>query len=67
MLHKKHHSITYHKCIEAVAALISRITKEDTVTNLADLFTNTLCFIIREWLLNLFTYWSYIGGRDQGR
>ena len=42
VLHKKHQSMAYHKCREAVAALICRITKEDTKTNLADLFTKIL-------------------------
>ena len=56
VLLKKHHSIKYHKCREAVAALICRIDKEDTNTNLADMFTKILGRNIREWILNLFTY-----------
>ena len=53
---KKHHSIAYHKCREAVAALICRISKGDTDTNLADLFTNILGYTRRECLLDLFDY-----------
>ena len=56
VLQKKHHSIVYHKCREAIAALICRIAKEDTETKLADLFKNILSRTIREWLMNLFTY-----------
>ena len=56
VLRKKRHSIAYHKCREAVAAFIWRISKEDTETNLADLFTKIVGHTIREWLLNMFTY-----------
>ena len=42
VLHKKHHSIAYHKFREAVSALICRISKEDNETNLVDLFKNIL-------------------------
>ena len=42
VLRKKHYSIAYHKFREAVAALIFRIAKEDTKTNLADLLTKIL-------------------------
>ena len=38
-LRKKHHSISYHMAREAVASGACRIAKEDTLTNLADLFT----------------------------
>ena len=41
-LKKKHHSIAYHRCREAVAAETVRVAKEGTVTNLSDLFTNVL-------------------------
>ena len=54
--HKKHYSIAYHNCREAVAALIFRIAKEYTKTNLADLFTNILGCTRRDWLLKMFTY-----------
>ena len=42
ILHKKHHSVTYHKCREAVASGICRIAIEDTEPNLADIFTKLL-------------------------
>ena len=58
MLRKKHHIIEYHKFREAVTTLICRIDKEETKTNLVDLFTKILSCSIREWLLNLFTYWE---------
>ena len=51
MLKKKHHSIAYHRNREAVAAGTCRITKEDTDTNLSDLFTNVLSQSRREDLL----------------
>ena len=56
VLSKKHHSIPYNKCREAVATLICRISKEYTETNLADLFTKIFGRTRREWLLNLCTY-----------
>ena len=56
MLHKKHHSIAYNKLREDVDALICCIAKEDTDTNLADLFTNILGRTRREWLLDLVTH-----------
>ena len=56
MLKKKHHLIAYHRKREAVAAGTCRITKEDTDTNLSDLFTKLLSQIRREDLLNKFTY-----------
>ena len=42
LLLKKLHSISYHFCCEAVAMKIIRIAKGNTITNLADLFTNVL-------------------------
>ena len=41
-LKKKHHSIAHHGNRAAVAAGTCRITKEDTETNLSDLFTRSL-------------------------
>jgi hypothetical protein len=38
-LKKKHHSIAYHRCREAVAAETVRVAREGTKTNLTDLFT----------------------------
>jgi hypothetical protein len=55
-LKKKHHSIAYHRCREAVAAGTVRIAKEDTKSNLSDLFTKILPQIRREDLLDRFTY-----------
>jgi hypothetical protein len=55
-LRKKHHSISYHMSREAVASGACRIAKEDTETNLADLFTKVLPKPRRELLLNKFTY-----------
>jgi hypothetical protein len=55
-LKKKHHSIAYHRCREAVAAGTVRIAKEDTKSNLSDLFTKILPQIRREDLLDKFTY-----------
>ena len=39
---KKHNAICYHQVREACAADTIRIAKEDTETNLADLFTKPL-------------------------
>jgi len=55
-LKKKHHSIAYHRNREAVAAGTCCITKEDTETNLSDLFTKKLGHYKREGLLDKFTY-----------
>ena len=41
-LRKKHHSILYHMSREAVAIGACRMVKEDTETNLSDLFTKAL-------------------------
>ena len=55
-LRKKHTSICYHRCREAVASGTVRIAKEETLTNLADLFTKPLVQTVREGLLVRFTY-----------
>ena len=55
-LKKKHHSIAYHRCREAVAAGTVRIAKQGTEKNLADLFTKVLTAIRRRFLLERFTY-----------
>ena len=55
-LKKKHHSIAYHRCREAVAAGTIRVAKEGTKTNLADLFTKVLTADRRRFLLDRFTY-----------
>ena len=41
-LSKKHNAITYHLCCEVVATGIIRVAKEDTATNVADLFTKQM-------------------------
>ena len=55
-LKKKHHSIAYHRCREAVAAGTVRVAKEGTKTNLSDLFTKLLPQSQRDDLLDRFTY-----------
>jgi hypothetical protein len=55
-LKKKHHSIAYDRNREAAAAATCRITKEDTKTNLSDLFTKKLGRYKQEGLLDKFTY-----------
>ena len=55
-LKKKHHSIAYHRCREAVAAGTVRIAKQGTDKNLADLFTKMLTQQRRQFLLERFTY-----------
>jgi hypothetical protein len=55
-LKKKHHSIAYHRCREAVAAETVRVAKEGTKNNLSDLFTKALPQARREELLDKFTY-----------
>ena len=55
-LKKKHHSIAYHRCREAVAAGTVQIAKQGTQKNLADLFTKTLTSMRRRFLLDRFTY-----------
>jgi hypothetical protein len=55
-LTKKHYSIAYHRSQEAVAAGTVRVSKEDTLTSLADIFTKTMAAPKRENLLDSFTY-----------
>jgi len=55
-LKKKHYSIAFHYCREAVAAKIVQVAKEGTNTNLSDLFTKSLTAIRRRFLLDRFTY-----------
>jgi len=55
-LNKKHHSVSYHACRQAVASGMVRIAKEDTLTNLADLFTKVLGRVKREQILDMFMY-----------
>ena len=55
-LRKKHHNILYHMSREAVDSGACRMEKEDTETNLSDLFTKVLPRPRRELLLDSFTY-----------
>lgn len=55
-LNKKHNSIAYHKCREAAAAGIIRVTKEDTTTNLADALTKLKGATERERIFFKFMY-----------
>ena len=48
---KKYNSVNYHVVCEAAAAGISRVGKEDTETNLADLLTKLLGWQRRHQLL----------------
>jgi Reverse transcriptase (RNA-dependent DNA polymerase) len=56
VLKKKHHSIAYHRNREAVAAGTVRIVKEDTETNLADVFTKIMSAAQRDPLFDRFMY-----------
>jgi hypothetical protein len=56
VLSKKQHSISYHSAREAVASGIVRIAKEDTLMNLADVFTKMMNKPKREGLFNKFMY-----------
>ncbi len=56
VLKKKHHSIAYHRCREAVAAGVIRVAKQGTEKNLADLFTKTLTAARRAFLIERFCY-----------
>ena len=55
-LKKKHHSIAYHRNRESVAAGTIRITKEDSETNLADVFTKLMTALRRNQLFDKFMY-----------
>jgi hypothetical protein len=55
-LKKKHHSIAYHRNREAVAAGTVRIAKEDTGTNLSDVFTKLMAAAKRDRLFDKFMY-----------
>ena len=62
-LSKKHNSINYHACREAVAAGIMRVAKEPSETNLADLFTKVLPRFKRENLLS-YIVWGPFAQED---
>jgi len=56
VLSKKHNQICYHRVCEEVTAGIIRIAKEDSSTNLADLFTKTLGLPQQRFLLECILY-----------
>jgi hypothetical protein len=56
MLSKKHNAICYHRVREACAAGTIRVAKEDTETNLADLFSKPLPTPRRKYLLGYIVY-----------
>ena len=39
---KKHHSVYYHRAQAGVEAVIFRVSKENSLTSLADLFTKKM-------------------------
>ena len=53
VLTKKHNAVNYHAVREAAAAGVLEVHKEDTATNLADLFTKVLPSDRRRELLGL--------------
>ena len=55
-LAKKHNAINYHIIREAVAAGIIRVGKEDTLTNIADVFTKLVPFSRKYQLLSPFLW-----------
>ena len=55
-LSKKHNSINYHICREAVAAGIMRVAKEPTETNLADALTKLLPYSRKQELIGDLLY-----------
>ena len=56
VLKKKMHSISYHFCREAVAAGIVEMAKEDSKTNMSDLFTKVMSKPRRDELIDRFMY-----------
>jgi hypothetical protein len=55
-LSKKHNAINYHIIREAVAAGIIHVGKEDTLTNIADVFTKLVSFTRKYQLLSPFLW-----------
>ena len=55
-LRKKHHSIAYLLCPEAVVAGIIQVAKQGTTKNLTDLFMKVLTAARQTFLLEWFTY-----------
>ena len=71
IIKNKHHCVEYHMHREAGASWMIRVVKEETQTNIADLFTKPLSAPWREDLVDLFTFWMksmglYFLGRGPG-
>jgi hypothetical protein len=56
VLTKKHNAVNYHAVREAVASGAMEVIKEDTETNLADLFTKVLQWDRRKALIGSILY-----------
>jgi len=56
VLNKKHNAINFHVVRESVAARIMRVGKEDTATNIADVFTKLVPFTRKRELLSRFLW-----------
>ena len=56
VLNKKHNAINFHIVRESVAARIMRVGKEDTATNIADVFTKLVPFTRKRELLSRFLW-----------
>ena len=55
-LNKNHNSIKYHVVHEAAGAVILRIGKEDTATNMADPLTKFMSYLRKNELLGKILY-----------
>ena len=55
-LRKKHHSMSYYMSREAVDSVTCRMAKEDSETNLSELFNKVRLLPSRESFLDSFTY-----------
>ena len=56
VLNKKHHSIDYHRCRDAVASKITRVAKKVTDKNISYLVTKIITTSRRRFLGKKFTY-----------
>ena len=56
VLNKNHHSVSYRACREAVAFIMIIVTREDTIKNLADLFTKIIPKVVCKILLDMIMY-----------
>ena len=56
VLNKKHNAINFHIVRESVAAKIMRVGKEDTATNIADVFAKLVPFTRKRELLSRFLW-----------